>query len=156
MSVISFGLYFKIVNDYVLFFIVISFGNGYGFKLVKKKGVKLKKDFRVVLSGEYIINVFLFKIYYKYARIIYMNFLDIEKVVLEEKVYVGVLIYENILDFYNELEVEKELWDVWKEFIEMDLFLFLGGMVIRRFIFLYCVILIKKVLIKVVEVALKY
>lgn len=153
---ISFGLYFKIVNDYVLFFIVISFGNGYGFKLVKKKGVKLKKDFRVVLSGEYIINVFLFKIYYKYARIIYMNFLDIEKVVLEEKVYVGVLIYENILDFYNELEVEKELWDVWKEFIEMDLFLFLGGMVIRRFIFLYCVILIKKVLIKVVEVALKY
>lgn len=156
MSVISFGLYFKIVNDYVLFFIVISFGNGYGFKLVKKKGVKLKKDFRVVLSGEYIINVFLFKIYYKYVCIIYMNFLDIEKVVLEEKVYVGVLIYENILDFYNELEVEKELWDVWKEFIEMDLFLFLGGMVIRCFIFLYCVILIKKVLIKVVEVVLKY
>lgn len=131
MSVISFGLYFKIVNDYVLFFMVMSFGNGYGFKLVKKKGVKLKKDFRVVLSGEYIINVFLFKIYYKYARIIYMNFLDIEKVVLEEKVYVGVLIYESILDFYNELEVEKELWDVWKEFIEVDLFLFLGGMVIR-------------------------
>lgn len=156
MSVISFALFFKIVNDYVLFFIVMSFGNGYGFKLVKKKGVKLKKDFRVVLSGEYIINVFLFKIYYKYARIIYMNFLDIEKVVLEEKVYVGVFIYENILDFYNELEVEKELWDVWKEFIKVDLFLFLGGMVIRRFIFLYCVILIKKVLIKVVEVALKY
>lgn len=69
--------------------------------------MKLKKDFRVALSGEHTTNALLFKIYYKHARITYMNFLDIEKAVLEEKVHAGVLIHESILDFHNELEVEK-------------------------------------------------
>ncbi len=118
--------------------------------------MKLKKDFRVALSGEHTTNALLFKIYYKHARIAYMNFLDIEKAVLEEKVHAGVLIHENILDFHDELEVEKELWDVWKELIEADLPLPLGGMAIRRSIPLYRAILIKKALIKAVEVALKH
>nr|WP_272928332.1 MqnA/MqnD/SBP family protein [Helicobacter pylori] len=43
------------------------------------------------------------------------------------------LIHENILDFHNGLEVEKELWDVWKELIKVDLPLPLGGMAIRRY-----------------------
>lgn len=156
VSAISFGLYPKIANDYALLPTATSFGNGYGPKLVKKKGVKLKKDFRVALSGEHTTNALLFKIYYKHARIAYMNFLDIEKAVLEEKVHAGVLIHENILDFHNELEVEKELWDVWKELIKVDLPLPLGGMAIRRSIPLYRAILIKKALIKAVEVALKH
>lgn len=118
--------------------------------------MKLKKDFKVALSGEHTTNALLFKIYYKHARITYMNFLDIEKAVLEEKVHAGVLIHENILDFHSELEVEKELWDVWKELIEMDLPLPLGGMAIRRSIPLYRAILIKKALIKAVEIALKH
>ncbi|WQY76553.1 menaquinone biosynthesis family protein [Helicobacter pylori] len=156
VSAISFGLYPKIANDYALLPTATSFGNGYGPKLVKKKGVKLKKDFRVALSGEHTTNALLFKIYYKHARIAYMNFLDIEKAVLEGKAHAGVLIHENILDFHDELEVEKELWDVWKELIEMDLPLPLGGMAIRRSIPLYRAILIKKALIKAVEVALKH
>lgn len=156
VSAISFGLYPKIANDYALLPTATSFGNGYGPKLVKKKGVKLKKDFKVALSGEHTTNALLFKIYYKHARITYMNFLDIEKAVLEEKVHAGVLIHENILDFHNELEVEKELWDVWKELIKVDLPLPLGGMAIRRSIPLYRAILIKKALIKAVEVALKH
>ncbi len=156
VSAISFGLYPKIANDYALLPTATSFGNGYGPKLVKKKGVKLKKDFRVALSGEHTTNALLFKIYYKHARIAYMNFLDIEKAVLEGKAHAGVLIHENILDFHDELEVEKELWDVWKELIEMDLPLPLGGMAIRRSIPLYRTILIKKALIKAVEVALKH
>lgn len=118
--------------------------------------MKLKKDFRVALSGEHTTNALLFKIYYKHARITYMNFLDIEKAVLEGKVHAGVLIHENILDFHDELEVEKELWDVWKELIKVDLPLPLGGMAIRRSIPLYRAILIKKALIKAVEVALKH
>ncbi|WQY83942.1 menaquinone biosynthesis family protein [Helicobacter pylori] len=156
VSAISFGLYPKIANDYALLPTATSFGNGYGPKLVKKKGVKLKKDFRVALSGEHTTNALLFKIYYKHARITYMNFLDIEKAVLEGKAHAGVLIHENILDFHDELEVEKELWDVWKELIEMDLPLPLGGMAIRRSIPLYRAILIKKALIKAVEAALKH
>ncbi len=156
VSAISFGLYPKIANDYALLPTATSFGNGYGPKLVKKKGVKLKKDFRVALSGEHTTNALLFKIYYKHARIAYMNFLDIEKAVLEEKVHAGVLIHESILDVHDELEVEKELWDVWKELIEMDLPLPLGGMAIRRSIPLYRAILIKKALIKAVEAALKH
>lgn len=156
VSAISFGLYPKIANDYALLPTATSFGNGYGPKLVKKKGVKLKKDFRVALSGEHTTNALLFKIYYKHARIVYMNFLDIEKAVLEGKVHAGVLIHESILDFHGELEVEKELWDVWKELIKVDLPLPLGGMAIRRSIPLYRAILIKKALIKAVEVALKH
>ncbi|RVY49726.1 menaquinone biosynthesis family protein [Helicobacter pylori] len=156
VSAISFGLYPKIANDYALLPTATSFGNGYGPKLVKKKGVKLKKDFRVALSGEHTTNALLFKIYYKHARITYMNFLDIEKAVLEEKVHAGVLIHESILDVHNELEVEKELWDVWKELIKVDLPLPLGGMAIRRSIPLYRAILIKKALIKAVEAALKH
>ncbi|RPF66192.1 succinate--CoA ligase [Helicobacter pylori] len=156
VSAISFGLYPKIANDYALLPTATSFGNGYGPKLVKKKGVKLKKDFRVALSGEHTTNALLFKIYYKHARIAYMNFLDIEKAVLEGKAHAGVLIHENILDFHDELEVEKELWDVWKELIEVDLPLPLGGMAIRRSIPLYRAILIKKALIKAVEAALKH
>lgn len=156
VSAISFGLYPKIANDYALLPTATSFGNGYGPKLVKKKGVKLKKDFRVALSGEHTTNALLFKIYYKHARIAYMNFLDIEKAVLEGKAHAGVLIHENILDFHDELEVEKELWDVWKELIKVDLPLPLGGMAIRRSIPLYRAILIKKALIKAVEAALKH
>ncbi|GAA7488243.1 menaquinone biosynthesis family protein [Helicobacter pylori] len=157
VSAISFALFPKIANDYALLPTATSFGNGYGPKLVKKKGMKLKKDFRVALSGEHTTNALLFKIYYKHARITYMNFLDIEKAVLEEKVHAGVLIHENILDFHNELEVEKELWDVWQELIKVDdLPLPLGGMAIRRSIPLYRAILIKKALIKAVEVALKH
>ncbi|MCQ2769243.1 menaquinone biosynthesis family protein [Helicobacter pylori] len=156
VSAISFGLYPKIANDYALLPTATSFGNGYGPKLVKKKGVKLKKNFRVALSGEHTTNALLFKIYYKHARIAYMNFLDIEKAVLEGKVHAGVLIHENILDFHNELEVEKELWDVWQELIKVDLPLPLGGMAIRRSIPLYRAILIKKALIKAVEAALKH
>ncbi|WP_104761604.1 menaquinone biosynthesis family protein [Helicobacter cetorum] len=156
VSAISFGLYPKIANDYALLPTATSFGNGYGPKLVKKKGVRLKKDFRVALSGEHTTNALLFKLYYKHARITYMNFLDIEKAVLEGKVHAGVLIHENILDFHNELEVEKELWDIWKEFIKVDLPLPLGGMAIRRSIPLYRAILIKKALIQAIEVALKH
>lgn len=156
VSAISFGLYPKIANDYALLPTATSFGNGYGPKLVKKKGVKLKKDFKVALSGEHTTNALLFKIYYKHARIAYMNFLDIEKAVLEGKAHAGVLIHESILDVHNELEVEKELWDVWKELIEVDLPLPLGGMAIRRSIPLYRAILIKKALIKAVETALKH
>ncbi|GAA7441940.1 menaquinone biosynthesis family protein [Helicobacter pylori] len=156
VSAISFGLYPKIANDYALLPTATSFGNGYGPKLVKKKGVKLKKDFKVALSGEHTTNALLFKIYYKHARIAYMNFLDIEKAVLEGKAHAGVLIHESILDFHDELEVEKELWDVWKELIEVDLPLPLGGMAIRRSIPLYRAILIKKALIKAVEAALKH
>ncbi|WQS48912.1 menaquinone biosynthesis family protein [Helicobacter pylori] len=156
VSAISFGLYPKIANDYALLPTATSFGNGYGPKLVKKKGVKLKKDFKVALSGEHTTNALLFKIYYKHARIAYMNFLDIEKAVLEGKAHAGVLIHESILDVHNELEVEKELWDVWKELIKVDLPLPLGGMAIRRSIPLYRAILIKKALIKAVEAALKH
>ncbi|MGL2415996.1 menaquinone biosynthesis family protein [Helicobacter pylori] len=156
VSAISFGLYPKIANDYALLPTATSFGNGYGPKLVKKKGVKLKKDFRVALSGEHTTNALLFKIYYKHARIAYMNFLDIEKAVLEGSVHAGVLIHESILDVHDELEVEKELWGIWKELIEVDLPLPLGGMAIRRSIPLYRAILIKKALIKAVEAALKH
>jgi 1,4-dihydroxy-6-naphthoate synthase len=83
-----------------------------------------------------------------------MNFLDIEEAVRSGAVHAGVLIHESILTFSDELEVEKELWDVWQELCEdKSLPLPLGGMAIRRSIPLSKAIAYENTLTKAVEVA---
>jgi 1,4-dihydroxy-6-naphthoate synthase len=82
-----------------------------------------------------------------------MNFLEIEKAVIEGKVDAGVLIHESILDFDSSLEVEKELWDIWVELVGEGLPLPLGGMAIRRSIPLNRTIEIEDILIEGVKVA---
>ena len=79
ISAISFGLYPHIRNDYALLRTAVSFGKGYGPKLIRKKNTVLKKHFKVALSGHYTTNALLFRIAYPHAKIIYMNFLDILK-----------------------------------------------------------------------------
>ncbi|WP_200762823.1 menaquinone biosynthesis family protein [Nitrosophilus alvini] len=155
ITAISFALYPFIKEEYALLRTAVSFGNGYGPKLIKKKGKKLKKNFRVALSGKYTTNAMLFRIAYPEARITYMNFLDIEKAVLEEKVDAGVLIHESILDFDENLEVECELWDIWEELSGGSLPLPLGGMALRRSIPILKAIEAEEMLIKAVEVATK-
>ena len=113
VTAISFGVYPFIKDEYALLKTAISFGYGYGPKLVKLKGKKLKPNFKVALSGEYTTNALIFKIAYPKARIIYKNFLEIENAVLSGEVDAGVLIHESILTFNKALEVEKELWDIW-------------------------------------------
>ena len=152
---ISFALYPFVKDDYALLKTAVSFGEGYGPKLIKKKGTKLKKNFKVALSGEFTTNGLLFKIAYPNARITYMNFLEIEQAVLNGEVDAGVLIHESILNFSDELEVEKELWDVWVELSGGDLPLPLGGMCIRRSIPLHSAIDYENTLIKAVNVANK-
>ncbi|WP_198305950.1 MqnA/MqnD/SBP family protein [Arcobacter vandammei] len=155
---ISFALYPFVKDDYALLKTAVSFGEGYGPKLIKKKGTSLKRNFKVALSGEFTTNALLFKIYYPDARITYMNFLDIEKAVLDGTVDAGVLIHESILTYNDELEVEIELWDIWKELTvteNEDLPLPLGGMCLRRSIPLHDAIKYENALIKAVEVANK-
>lgn len=152
---ISFALYPFVKNDYALLKTAVSFGEGYGPKLIKKKGVKLKRNFKVALSGEFTTNALLFKIAYPEARITYMNFLDIEKAVLDGKVDAGVLIHESILTYNEELEVEREIWDIWVELSGGDLPLPLGGMCLRRSIPLHSAIDYENTLIKAVDVANK-
>ena len=152
---ISFALYPFVKDDYALLKTAVSFGEGYGPKLIKKKGTKLKRNFKVALSGEFTTNGLLFKIAYPEARITYMNFLDIEKAVLDGTVDAGVLIHESILTFNEELEVERELWDIWVELSGGDLPLPLGGMCIRRSIPLHSAIDYENTLIKAVDVANK-
>lgn len=153
---ISFALYPFIKDDYALLKTAVSFGSGYGPKLIKKKGAKLKNNFKVALSGKYTTNALLFKITYPNARITYMNFLDIEKAVLDGKVDAGVLIHESILNFNSNLEVEREIWDVWVELCDgEDLPLPLGGMCLRRSIQLIDAIKYENALIKAVDVANK-
>nr|WP_174247240.1 MqnA/MqnD/SBP family protein [Arcobacter sp. LA11] len=152
---ISFALYPFVKDDYALLKTAVSFGEGYGPKLIKKKGSKLKRNFKVALSGEFTTNGLLFKIAYPEARITYMNFLDIEKAVLDGTVDAGVLIHESILTFDEELEVERELWDIWVELSGGDLPLPLGGMCIRRSIPLHSAIDYENTLIKAVDVANK-
>jgi 1,4-dihydroxy-6-naphthoate synthase len=82
-----------------------------------------------------------------------MNFLDIEKAVLEGEVDAGVLIHESILTYHESLEVEKEMWDIWVELSGGDLPLPLGGMVISRSIPLDKAIEYEKTLTKAVDVA---
>jgi len=152
---ISFALYPFVKDDYALLKTAVSFGEGYGPKLIKKKDKKLKRNFKVALSGEFTTNALLFKIAYPEARVTYMNFLDIEQAVLDGEVDAGVLIHESILTFNEELEVEREMWDIWVELSGGDLPLPLGGMCLRRSIPLHSAIDYENTLIKAVDVANK-
>jgi len=156
ISAISFGLFPKIREDYALLNSAVSFGEGYGPKLIKQKGKKLRRDFKVALSGENTTNALLFKIKYPNARVKYMNFLDIESAVLNGEVDAGVLIHESILNFSEKLEVEKEIWDIWLELNNgKELPLPLGGMAIRRSFPLNRAIDFQKLIIDAVRVAVK-
>ena len=152
---ISFALYPLIKDDYALLKTAVSFGEGYGPKLIKKKETTLKRNFKVALSGEFTTNALLFKIAYPNARITYMNFLEIEDAVMNGVVDAGVLIHESILTYNQELEVEREMWDVWVELSGGGLPLPLGGMCLRRSIPLHNAINYENTLIKAVEVANK-
>lgn len=152
---ISFALYPFVKDDYALLKTAVSFGEGYGPKLIKRKGTKLKRNFKVALSGEFTTNALLFKIAYPDARITYMNFLDIEQAVINGDVDAGVLIHESILTYDDSLEVEKEMWDIWVELSGGGLPLPLGGMCIRRSIPLHAAIDYEDTLIKAVNVANK-
>lgn len=132
IAAISFGLYPKVYEDYALLRCAVSFGRGYGPKLIKKKGVVLKKNFKVALSGEHTTNAMLFGLKYPKARVVYKNFLEIEAAVVSGEVDAGVLIHESILEYDSSLEVEAELWDIWLDLAKEELPLPLGGMAISR------------------------
>jgi len=150
---ISFALYPFVKKEFALLKTAVSFGDGYGPKLVKLKGKVLKRNFKIALSGKYTTNALLFKIKYPNARITYMNFLDIEQAVLDGTVDAGALIHESILTYDKSLEVEAELWDIWQEYAGKELPLPLGGMCIRRSIPLNKAIEYENTLIKAVNVA---
>ena len=153
---ISFALYPFVKDDFALLKTAVSFGEGYGPKLIKKKGTKLKRNFKVALSGEFTTNALLFKIAYPDARVTYMNFLDIENAVINGDVDAGVLIHESILTYSSLLEVEREIWDIWVELCNgEELPLPLGGMCLRRSIPLHEAIKYENALIKAVDVANK-
>ncbi len=156
IAAISFALYPHVRENYALLRTAVSFGEGYGPKIIKKKGIKLKKNFKVALSGKHTTNAMLFRIYYPEARITYMNFLEIEQAVLDGVVDAGVLIHESILTYNEELEVEKEMWDIWQELSGGGLPLPLGGMVISRSIPLLQAIEYEATLTKAVDVARKH
>lgn len=153
---ISFALYPKIINDYSLLRTAISFGYGYGPKLVKKKNKTLKSNFSVALSGADTTNALLFKIKYPLAKIVYMNFLDIQQAVLDGTVDAGVLIHESILNFDSSLEVEVEIFDIWIDLAKDDLPLPLGGMVVKKTIALLDAINYEEILTKAVFIANKH
>ena len=153
---ISFALYPHIANEYAPLRTAVSFGEGYGPKIIKQKGKKLKRNFKVALSGKHTTNAMLFRIAYPDARIKYMNFLEIEQAVLDGVVDAGVLIHESILTYNDELEVEREMWDIWQDLSGGGLPLPLGGMAIRRSIPLTKAIAYEKTLTKAVDVARKH
>ncbi len=153
ITAISFALYPYIKDDYALLKTAVSFGKGYGPKLIKRKDKKLKPNFKVALSGKYTTNAMLFRIAYPDAKPVYMNFLEIEKAVIDGKVDAGVLIHESILEFDESLEVEKEIWDIWLDLAKDKLPLPLGGMALRRSIPILKAIKAQNLLIEAVKVA---
>ena len=155
VSAISFGMYPLIKNEYALLRTAVSFGDGYGPKLIRRKDKKLKRNFKVALSGKYTTNAMLFRLYYPDARPVYMDFLEIEMAVVNGEVDAGVLIHESILDYDESLEVEKEIWDIWVELAGEGLPLPLGGMAIRRSLPLNRAIDIESILIDGVKVAIE-
>lgn len=153
ISAISFGLYPHIRNDYALLRTAVSFGQGYGPKLIRKRETVLKKKFTVALSGEYTTNALLFRVAYPNAKVVYMNFLEIEQAVLDGVVDAGVLIHESILGYDESLVVERELWDIWCELSGGELPLPLGGMAIRRSMPITTAIEYENILTKAVRIA---
>lgn len=153
VSAISFALYPHIADEYALLRTAVSFGEGYGPKLVRRKNSILKKNFKVALSGANTSNALLFRIAYPQARILYKNFLDIENAVLCGEVDAGVLIHESILEFNENLCVEAEIWDIWRELAGENLPLPLGGMALRRSLPLTVAIELEKILTKAVKIA---
>ncbi len=153
VSAISFGLYPFVRQNYALLRTGVSFGNGYGPKLIKKKSSTLKRNFKVALSGKHTTNALLFRLAYPDARIVYKSFLEIEGAVLSGEVDAGVLIHESILNFDSSLVVEREMWDIWLEFVKENLPLPLGGMAIRRSIPLNKALDIEQTLTKAVLIA---
>lgn len=153
ITAISFALLPHIKDEYAPLRTAVSFGEGYGPKLIKPKGKQLKRNFKVALSGRYTTNAMLFRIAYPEARITYMNFLEIEQAVLDGIVDAGVLIHESILTFDSGLEVERELWDIWVELAGEGVPLPLGGMALRRSIPLHKAIAYEQMLTQAVDVA---
>lgn len=153
VSAISFALYPLIADEYALLRTAVSFGEGYGPKLVRLKNKPLKRNFKVALSGAHTSNALLFRIAYPQARIVYKNFLDIENAVLCGEVDAGVLIHESILEFDEKLCVETELWDIWRELAKDDLPLPLGGMALRRSMPITTAIKVEQILTKAVQIA---
>ena len=153
VSAISFALYPLIADEYALLRTAVSFGEGYGPKLVRLKNKPLKRNFKVALSGAHTSNALLFRIAYPQARVVYKNFLDIENAVLCSEVDAGVLIHESILEFDEKLCVEAELWDIWRELAKDDLPLPLGGMALRRSMPITTAIKVEQILTKAVQIA---
>ncbi len=153
ISAISFALYPHIAHEYALLRTAVSFGSGYGPKLIRKATTTLKRSFKVALSGKYTTNALLFRIAYPQAKIVYMNFLEIEQAVIDGTVDAGVLIHESILGYDESLVVERELWDIWCELSGGHLPLPLGGMAIRRSLPLTSALSYEATLTKAVQVA---
>ena len=153
ISAISFALYPLIAQNYALLRTGVSFGQGYGPKLIKRKGTQLKKNFKVALSGAHTTNALLFQIAYPDARVVYKNFLDIESAVVGGEVDAGVLIHESILNFDASLCVEREIWEIWENLSGGALPLPLGGMAILRSIPLHLALQIEELLTKGVAMA---
>lgn len=153
ISAISFALYPHIAHDYALLRTAVSFGSGYGPKLIRKATTTLKRSFKVALSGKYTTNALLFRIAYPNAKIVYMNFLEIEQAIIDGTVDAGVLIHESILGYDDSLIVERELWDIWCELSGGHLPLPLGGMAIRRSLPLTSALSYEATLTKAVQVA---
>lgn len=152
-TAISFGLYPLIAKEYTLLRTAVSFGEGYGPKLIKKQNTHLKRKFKVALSGANTTNALIFRMKYPEARIIYKNFLEIENAVLSGEVDAGVLIHESILEFDSSLCVEAEIWDIWLELAQENLPLPLGGMALRRSLPLSDAIKIERDLTNAVKIA---
>ncbi|GHS88053.1 1,4-dihydroxy-6-naphtoate synthase [Campylobacterota bacterium] len=155
-TAISFAFYPHIFGDQALLRTAASFGQGYGPKLICRKDKKLRKNFTVALSGARTTNALLFRAAYPEARAKYMNFLEIERAVLEGETDAGVLIHESILNYSDELRVEAEIWDIWRELAGADLPLPLGGMCLRRSLPLNRAIEMERILAKAVRAAVDH
>ncbi|MDR2034120.1 MAG: hypothetical protein LBP89_05760 [Helicobacteraceae bacterium] len=155
-TAISFALYPFIYGEQALLRSAASFGRGYGPRLIRRKDKPLKRNFKVALSGAHTTNAFLFRIAYPQARVIYKNFLEIENAVLSDECDAGVLIHESILNFSEELIVEAEIWDIWRELAKGDPPLPLGGMCLRRSLPLNRAIEMEEILTKAVRVAVDH
>lgn len=118
ISAMDFSLYPLVFEEYALFFTGAKFQQNLEANLVKKKGKKLRKDFKLALSDKNSIFTMLLKITYPLAKIIVKNEDEIENAVLENEVHAGLVFKDTLKDG---LCIENSILNIWSNLNKQSL-----------------------------------
>ena len=152
---LSYHAFTHCVEDYILLDSGSALGNNCGPLLIKKPNAILTKDSKIAIPGEYTTaNMLLSFAFPHYKNKKEILFSAIENNVLDGQVDAGLIIHENRFTYQKRgLEKVKDLGEFWEETTGLPIPL--GGIVVKRDLFLPVQQKIERVLKRSVEYALE-